>query len=144
MAKINLLPWRAERRREREREFYAMLGAAALAAVAAVFLWWYWMGMRLDNQDARNVELSADSLRAVLSDLAEKGNVERIHVIAHSMGNRALAGALAKIGNDVPVRQIALVAPDIDREGGEFRRAPHARRLDVSQDRSALIVQIRF
>lgn len=60
MAKINLLPWRAERRREREREFYAMLGAAALAAVAAVFLWWYWMGMRIDDQDNRNAYLKSE------------------------------------------------------------------------------------
>ena len=72
------------------------------------------------NRDARNVELSADSLRTVLSDLAKRANVKRIHVIAHSMGNRALVSALSKIGNDVPVRQIALIAPDIDAE--LFRR----------------------
>ena len=30
-AKINLLPWRLERRKAREREFYLMLGAAAIA-----------------------------------------------------------------------------------------------------------------
>ena len=40
MAKINLLPWRAERRREREREFYMMLGLAALAAVGVLLVWW--------------------------------------------------------------------------------------------------------
>ena len=54
MAKINLLPWRAERRKLREREFYMMLGAAAIAAVLVAGLWWYWMGARLDNQDSRN------------------------------------------------------------------------------------------
>jgi esterase/lipase superfamily enzyme len=72
------------------------------------------------NRDARNVELSVDSLRTVLSDLSKKSNVKRIHVIAHSMGNRALVGALAKLGGDVGVRQIALIAPDIDAE--LFRR----------------------
>lgn len=72
------------------------------------------------NNDARNVELSADALRAVLTDLSKKADVQRIHVIAHSMGNRALVGALSKIGNDVPIRQIALIAPDIDAE--LFRR----------------------
>jgi esterase/lipase superfamily enzyme len=72
------------------------------------------------NRDARNVELSADSLRTVLSDLSKKANVERIHVIAHSMGNRALIGALCKLDSDVAVRQIALMAPDIDAE--LFRR----------------------
>jgi esterase/lipase superfamily enzyme len=72
------------------------------------------------NRDARNVELSADSLRSVLSDLSRKANVKRIHLIAHSMGNRAVIGALSKIGNDVPIRQIALIAPDIDAQ--LFRR----------------------
>ena len=35
MAKINLLPWRTERRKLREREFFMMLGAAAVVAVAS-------------------------------------------------------------------------------------------------------------
>ena len=70
MAKINLLPWRAERRREREREFYMMLGAAALAAVAVLFLWWFWMGQRLDNQDARNTYLKGE-IKQLDSQLAE-------------------------------------------------------------------------
>ena len=72
------------------------------------------------NRDARNVQLSADSLRVLLSDLSKKADVKRIHVIAHSMGNRAVVGALSKIGNDVPIRQVALIAPDIDSE--LFRR----------------------
>lgn len=54
MAKINLLPWRAERRRLRQREFYMMLGTAAVAAVLGVLMWAWWMGARIDNQDARN------------------------------------------------------------------------------------------
>ena len=36
MAHVNLLPWRAERRKQREREFYMQLGAAAVAAVLVV------------------------------------------------------------------------------------------------------------
>ena len=70
MAKINLLPWRAERRRQREREFYMMLGAAALAAVAVIFGWWYWMELRLENQDARNAYLK-DQIKQLDGQLAE-------------------------------------------------------------------------
>ncbi len=33
MAHINLLPWRAERRKQREREFFLQLGAAFVAAL---------------------------------------------------------------------------------------------------------------
>lgn len=59
MAKINLLPWRADRRRLRQREFYMMLGIAAAAAVLGVFLWWFWMSERIDNQDSRNAYMTA-------------------------------------------------------------------------------------
>ena len=36
MARINLLPWRAERRKQRQKEFMTML---ALSAAAGVVLW---------------------------------------------------------------------------------------------------------
>ena len=61
MAKINLLPWRAQVRKQREREFYMMLGGAFLAGLLAVLLWVYWMGMRIDDQDARNNYLTQQS-----------------------------------------------------------------------------------
>lgn len=38
MARINLLPWRAERRKLRQKEFMTMLGLAALAGVVLWFL----------------------------------------------------------------------------------------------------------
>lgn len=54
MAKINLLPWRAERRKLREREFQTMLGGAfimgALAVGVAIF---HWNGLK-DDQTSRN------------------------------------------------------------------------------------------
>lgn len=53
-AKINLLPWRLERRKAREREFYLMLGAAAVAGIllvlAAVGVHASW----IDSQEQRN------------------------------------------------------------------------------------------
>jgi esterase/lipase superfamily enzyme len=65
--------------------------------------------------DQRNADLSARPLGAFLRGLAEQSHVTRIHVIAHSMGNRVLASALTKID---PLRsnihQIALLAPDFD------------------------------
>jgi type IV pilus assembly protein PilN len=54
MANINLLPWRAERRKQREREFYMMLAASAVAALAVLFLAIFWMGHRIDAQNDRN------------------------------------------------------------------------------------------
>jgi type IV pilus assembly protein PilN len=58
MAHINLLPWRAERRKQREREFFMQLGAAFAAALLFLFVWASWMGMRIDNQNERNAYLT--------------------------------------------------------------------------------------
>jgi type IV pilus assembly protein PilN len=60
MARINLLPWRAERRKLREREFYLQLGMAFAAAVVAVLIWVLWMNARIDNQNDRNAYLQAE------------------------------------------------------------------------------------
>lgn len=43
MAKINLLPWRAERRKQREREFQVMMGGAFLLGVMAFLVALTWM-----------------------------------------------------------------------------------------------------
>ncbi len=58
--RINLLPWRAERRRLREREFYTMLGGAAIVGVLVVFLWSMITGAVVDNQTARNAYLASE------------------------------------------------------------------------------------
>ncbi|HJR11014.1 MAG TPA: PilN domain-containing protein [Rhodanobacteraceae bacterium] len=54
MAKINLLPWRAERRERRKREFFTHLGIGAVAAIVLVLLWGFWMSLRIDSQNGRN------------------------------------------------------------------------------------------
>jgi type IV pilus assembly protein PilN len=57
MAKINLLPWRAERRKQRQKEFYGMLGAAALAAVLVAFGVVKYFDYLIANQTSRNTTL---------------------------------------------------------------------------------------
>lgn len=75
MAKINLLPWRTERRKLREREFFMMLGAAAVVAILAVFVWVWWMNARLDNQDARNAYMK-DEIHKLDDQLTEIKRLE--------------------------------------------------------------------
>ncbi|MBN6152321.1 PilN domain-containing protein [Xanthomonas sp. AmX2] len=60
MAKINLLPWRAERRKQREREFYAMLGFAALGGVLLSLLIWFYYDQQITGQNERNTYLEAE------------------------------------------------------------------------------------
>ncbi len=63
MAKINLLPWRAERRKQRQKEFYGMLGAAAILAVLLSFGVVKFFDMKIANQNARNAHLTAEIAR---------------------------------------------------------------------------------
>ena len=60
MAHVNLLPWRAERRKQREREFYMQLVAAFVAGVLALLVWIFWMDQRIDNQNERNAYLQTE------------------------------------------------------------------------------------
>ncbi len=57
MAHVNLLPHRAARRKQREREFYMQLGVSFAAAILLLLLWGWWMGQRIDNQNDRNTML---------------------------------------------------------------------------------------
>lgn len=60
MAKINLLPWRAERRKQREREFYSMLGLAAFAGVLLAGLIWFYYDLQISGQNERNAYLQTE------------------------------------------------------------------------------------
>ena len=73
MARINLLPWRTERRKQREREFYMLLLASAAAGVVALFVLIGWMGARIDNQQQRNAYLQQEikSLDAQIKEIDE-------------------------------------------------------------------------
>ena len=60
MAHVNLLPWRAERRKQREREFYMQLAAAFVVGLGVLLLWVFWMDQRIDNQNERNAYLQTE------------------------------------------------------------------------------------
>ena len=60
MAKINLLPWRAERRTQRQREFYGMLGLAAAAGLVLSFLIWFHYSQQISGQNTRNEFVKAE------------------------------------------------------------------------------------
>ena len=60
MARINLLPWRAERRKLRQKDFLGMLGLAVAAGVLASFLVVSWYNSRIGNQTARNEYLKGE------------------------------------------------------------------------------------
>ena len=77
MAHINLLPWRAERRKVRQREFFTQLGAAALVAIGFLLLWWLWMDMRIENQNERDAYLQ-DQIKQVDARLTKINDLEKV------------------------------------------------------------------
>lgn len=60
MARINLLPWRAERRKQRQKEFYAMLGMAALGGLLLSLMIWFYYDREVSGQNERNAYLQSE------------------------------------------------------------------------------------
>ncbi|MFA6229689.1 MAG: PilN domain-containing protein [Rhodanobacter sp.] len=83
MAHVNLLPWRAERRKQREREFYMQLAAAFVVAVGVLLLWVFWMDQRIDNQNERNAYLQSE-IKQVDVRIAKIKDLEKVreHLLA--------------------------------------------------------------
>ncbi|HJW34001.1 MAG TPA: alpha/beta hydrolase [Holophagaceae bacterium] len=71
--------------------------------------------------DENNVQWSEANLKRFLSDYAAHTAGKDLYLIAHSMGNRALTGALRQLFTEQPklkgrFKEIILTAPDIDAE----------------------------
>ncbi len=60
MPRINLLPWREEERKKRQRDFAVAMGGAVVAAVVVVGLTMFFYGRMIDDQNARNNRLKAE------------------------------------------------------------------------------------
>lgn len=54
MAYINLLPWREEAQKAKQKEFFMILGAVATSAVAITLLVGQFYQMRVDGQNSKN------------------------------------------------------------------------------------------
>jgi esterase/lipase superfamily enzyme len=69
--------------------------------------------------DEENVERSVTHLEDLLHNIKTKTNTKQLHVIVHSMGNRALMGAVERLTLRYPTMQpmlgqVVLAAPDVD------------------------------
>ena len=70
MARINLLPWRAERRKQRQQEFISMLGLAGVAGVLIGFLIIMYYNGQITGQTRRN-DLLRSEITAVEAKIKE-------------------------------------------------------------------------
>ena len=88
---------------------------------APVFYSWPSQGTKVGYPiDVENVAWSEANLIAFLEEFFDRSAAEEIHLVAHSMGNRALAGAVDELFNTKRpdlrprLREVILTAPDID------------------------------
>lgn len=105
--------------------------------------------------DGAAVEASERAITDFLIQFAQECGADRVHVIAHSMGNRPLLRALQRIlsaaGSMSAVRfgHLVLAAPDVTRElfldvADQYRRLAHRTTLYVSDEDNALRVSFRM
>jgi len=86
---------------------------------APIFYSWPSQGRRLKYPvDETNVEWSIPHLATFLRKMREQSGARRMHLIAHSLGARALVRALDQMNRDgtptTKFNQVILAAPDID------------------------------
>ncbi|MGD9599631.1 MAG: PilN domain-containing protein [Steroidobacteraceae bacterium] len=60
MPQINLLPWRAEQRKERKIAFLAALGGGTIAALLATFVIYLFFSSMISGQQDRNAKLKTE------------------------------------------------------------------------------------
>jgi esterase/lipase superfamily enzyme len=104
--------------------------------VPIFFSWPSRANVRHYFSDRNEIEFSRYVIKQFLTDVADRSDAERIHVIAHSMGADATCRAIAEMGEKGKVfDQIVLAAPDIDREVFRRQIAP---RLTKTANRTTL------
>ncbi len=95
MTKINLLPWREERRQELKRQFFIVLAGAVLIGAGAVYLVNMTVESKIEYQAQRNqfIENETKKLEEQIKEIKElekkrESLVERMQVIQDLQGNR--------------------------------------------------------
>ena len=86
--------------------------------------------------DRERLQGSMRNLKALLGHLASIEAIERIHLVAHSMGNQALLPILLEVLQDgllaeAQVGELVLYAPDVDRTGFLAETLPALRAHDI-------------
>ena len=101
MARINLLPWREERREERRKRFLLILIGVFVGSVGAVFIADQIFSTAIERQAARNAYIGkqiavVDERIKQISELKARRQqlVERMRIIQDLQGNRQISGRI--------------------------------------------------
>ena len=111
MARINLLPWREEARRERQRQFlYSLMGTLVLGAVLVLIVGMFF-DQKISDQEARNqrIQVEINRLEQRIQRIAELEEtrarlVARKQIIESLQASRSLTVELLdKLAKTIPV-----------------------------------------
>lgn len=111
MARINLLPWREEARRERQRQFlYSLVGTLVLGAILVLIVGLFY-DQRINVQEARNqkIQLEINRLQQRINRIAELEKtrnrlLSRKQIIESLQASRSLTVELLdKLAKTIPV-----------------------------------------
>jgi len=111
MARINLLPWREEARRERQRQFlYSLMGTLVLGAILVLIVGLFF-DQRINQQEARNqqIQVEINRLQQRINRIAElektRGRLlSRKQIIESLQASRSLTVELLdKLAKSIPV-----------------------------------------
>ncbi|SEC65717.1 Esterase/lipase superfamily enzyme [Rhizobiales bacterium GAS188] len=101
----------------------AQIGYDLKVTGATAFFSWPSRGsVALYPADEASIEASEAAITDFLVDFTSNCGAEKVHVIAHSMGNRGMLRALQRIAANAEMRgkvkfgQVFLAAPDVDRD----------------------------
>ena len=76
MPRINLLPWREEERKKRQRDFGVAMAGSVVAAIACILAVLFAYSQMIDNQQDRNQRLS-DEIAELQKSIEEIDGLER-------------------------------------------------------------------
>ena len=111
MARINLLPWRQQLRRERQRQFMMSALMTIILSVILVYLIGVVFDRRIDHQESRNAMLQSE-IRSLESRIAQIERLEqtrerllsRKRIIEELQASRSLTVELLdKLAKSIPV-----------------------------------------
>jgi len=111
MARINLLPWREEARRERQREFmYSLMGSLVLGAILILIVGLFF-DQKISHQEARNqqIQVEINRLQLRIDRIAELENtrnrlLSRKQIIESLQASRSLTVELLdRLAKSIPV-----------------------------------------
>ena len=111
MARINLLPWREEARRERQRQFlYSLMGTLVLGAILVLIVGLFF-DQRISYQEARNqtIQVEINRLQQRINRIAELEKtrarlLSRKEIIESLQASRSLTVELLdKLAKTIPV-----------------------------------------